>query len=289
MPDTLDSHHYQVVEQALLFLQQQQHAQPGLQEIARHCAMSETHFQKVFSHWAGVSPKRFLQYLTRDYCRQRLIAGDSVLECSAAAGLSSSSRLHDLMIRLEAVTPGEIKLAGAELSFHCGVHDSPFGQYFLACTTRGIHRLEFLGPQQAEAVLQQLRQEWPRASFITDGRLTRDYARQLFTPACGGDRGPRNRLTMWLAGTDFQFKVWEALLRIPEGQLCTYSDLAAAVGKPSAARAVGSAVAKNPVAWLIPCHRVIKKMGAIGEYRWGALRKQAMLGREASGIHVDLE
>lgn len=285
MPPDRNSHHYKIVEQALSFLQQHQQSQPGLNEIARHCAMSETHFQRVFSHWAGVSPKRFLQCLTRDYCLQRLIEGDSILNSSVAAGLSSSSRLHDLMIGLEAVTPGEIKLAGEGLTFHCGVHDSPFGSYFIAATTRGIHRLEFLDTGEPGEVLQQLQLDWPRATIIPNSAESDHYASRLFqSPSFPTtDKRNTNRLTLWLRGSEFQFKVWEALLRIPEGKLCTYSSLATAVGQPSAARAVGSAVAKNPVAWLIPCHRVIKKMGATGEYRWGAARKQAILGREALG------
>lgn len=277
MPDTTAHRHYATVEKALHFIRQHQFEQPSLAQIAAHCAMSETLFQKIFSTWAGVSPKRFLQHLTREHCRQRLIDGASLLECSADAGLSTASRLHDLMVTLEAVTPGDIKSGGAGLAIRYGVHDTRFGQCFVACTERGVHKLAFITDGDSDAALSQLAGQWPQATLVLDQRATAGFAAQLFgdTPTTGG------HLNLWLQGTPFQFKVWEALLRIPPGRVCSYSELAAAIGRPSAARAVGSAVARNPIAVLIPCHRVIQALGATGHYRWGAERKQALLGWEA--------
>lgn len=271
--------HYALVEKALRYLQDNQQRHPDLSQVAAHCAMSETHFQRLFSQWAGVSPKRFLQCLTREQCRQRLVEGWSLAACSDAAGLSSSSRLHDLMVTLEAVTPGEIKRGGEALQFHWGVHPTPFGDCFIASTERGIHQLDFLDSNDPGPRLKDLQQRWPRAQFTEQPALTRT----LLAPLQGAAPHPAGQpLTLWLRGTAFQFKVWEALLRIPEGQLCTYGELAKAIDQPRAARAVGSAVASNPVAWLIPCHRVIRQMGLIGDYRWGPIRKQALLGWEAS-------
>lgn len=271
--------HYALVEKALRYLQDHQQQQPELGELAAHCAMSETHFQRLFSQWAGVSPKRFLQCLTRQNCRQRLLEGWSLADCSDAAGLSSSSRLHDLMVKLEAVTPGEIKRGGDALQFHWGVHPTHFGYCFIACTERGIHQLDFLDGDDPGPHLESLHQRWPRAQIVKHAALTAAHMAPLQDVE---QRQAGQPLTLCLRGTAFQFKVWEALLRIPEGQLCTYGGLARAIGQPGAARAVGSAVASNPIAWLIPCHRVIRQMGVIGDYRWGAIRKQALLGWEAN-------
>lgn len=280
----MSNHHallqYQLVEKALHFIHQQQRQQPSLAAIAEHCAMSETHFQKVFTRWAGVSPKRFLQYLTREQCLQRLVTGQSLLDCSHSVGLSGSSRLHDLFIKLDAVTPGEIKLRGEGLQFYCGIHETVFGFCFIACTERGVHQLSFTPTPDSEPYINQLQQQWPKARFSLQPKHTRSVAERL-DPGPGSDAQRHQPLTLWLRGTPFQFKVWEALLSVPEGQLCTYSDLASVIRKPGAARAVGSAVGSNPVAWLIPCHRVIRKIGATGDYRWGEIRKQAILGWEA--------
>lgn len=284
MPPENNHRYYTTIEKALLFIQQQQLEQPALADIAAHCAMSEYHFQRVFKTWAGVSPKRFLQCLTREQCRLRLIKGESLIDSSAGAGLSGAGRLHDLLVNLEAVTPGEIKSGGEHLRILWGVHPTPFGPCFIACTQRGIHQLEFLPWQpchkEPRNTLRKLREQWPHAEITRDDTHTALPIQQLFAGQPHRDRGPQ--LTLWLRGSPFQFKVWEALLKIPAGRVCSYGELAAAIGQPAAARAVGSAVAKNPVAILIPCHRVIRNMGVIGNYRWGEIRKQALLGWEGT-------
>ena len=278
--------HYATVEKALRFIHQQQHRQPSLADIAAHCAMSEYHFQKVFSEWAGVTPKRFLQALTREHCRQRLLDGESLLDCSNGAGLSSSGRLHDLLVTLEAVTPGELKSGGDNLQLYWGVQSCPFGDCFIACTERGIHQLVFIDAHELDDTVKALVEQWPRADIRRDQVRASALVHRIFNQGNGPGKSPQipdtKPLKLWLKGSPFQFKVWEALLNVPPGKLCSYGDLATLIGQPNAARAVGSAVGKNPVAVLIPCHRVIQRMGVIGNYRWGALRKQALLGWEAS-------
>ena len=282
MSENICHRHYAVVERALRFIQQHQQEQPSLAQVASHCALSEHHFQRVFSEWAGVSPKQFLQVLTREQCRKRLLNGDSLLDCSVGAGLSGSGRLHDLLVTLEAVTPGEIKSGGKGLLIVYGVHPSPFGSCFIATTPRGIHRLEFIDREQLPEVLSELKQQWPHAMLSRDDQATDQFVQKIFTPGQQVAAQSKTGIKLWLKGSPFQLKVWEALLKIPEGKLCSYQSLAELIGQPTAARAVGSAVGKNSVALLIPCHRVIRNMGVIGHYRWGETRKQAMLGWEAS-------
>ncbi|MEE8056711.1 MAG: bifunctional helix-turn-helix domain-containing protein/methylated-DNA--[protein]-cysteine S-methyltransferase [Pseudomonadales bacterium] len=281
MKTSLDSRHYQIIEKALRFIQQQQKQQPKLAEIAGYCALSECHFQRIFNQWAGVSPKQFLQHLTREDAKTRLLNGDSLLATSSCSGLSSSSRLHDLFVTLEAVTPGEIKSAGEGLQFLCGLHNSPFGKCFIVTTKRGIHRLDFIDTQPLETLLQELQEQWPSADIVCDEPATAPLIDNIFKRRV--KRAPKEqKLKLWLKGSQFQFKVWEALLRIPNGSLCSYGTIAKSIGQPTAARAVGSAVAKNSVALLIPCHRVIQEIGNLGNYRWGETRKQALVGWEAA-------
>jgi AraC family transcriptional regulator, regulatory protein of adaptative response / methylated-DNA-[protein]-cysteine methyltransferase len=278
MKYTQQQRHYQTVEKALAYIQREQLQQPSLADIADHCSLSEFHFQRVFSQWAGVSPKQFLQYLTRDQAKVRLLDGDDLLTASNASGLSSSSRLHDLFITLDAVTPGQIKSGGNGIRFYYGLHNSPFGECFVVITDHGIHQLEFINKSQLTVALSQLQQQWPNAEILENTPLSRKLIKQIFVP-----RKNPEPLKLWIQGSQFQFKVWEALLRIPSGSLCSYAAIASNIGQPLAARAVGSAIAKNPVAWLIPCHRVIQSMGTLGNYRWGEIRKQALVGWEAGG------
>lgn len=279
---------YQRIEQALGYLTSHFRQQPSLAEVAAELGLSEHHFQRLFSRWAGVSPKRFLQYLTAEYARELLQSSHSVLDAAFAAGLSGGGRLHDLTISLHAVTPGELQSRGSGLRIGYGVHPTPFGHCLLATTSRGICALSFHSDGAIEAALDELRQRWPEASIQPDSTATASLAERIFSADLAQGKAP---LHLLVQGTNFQLRVWAALLRLPAGTATTYGDLAARIDAPRAARAVGSAVGQNPVAYLIPCHRVIRASGVLGEYRWGALRKQALLGWEAAqneGTAADL-
>jgi len=270
---------YERVARAIEYLDTHFDQQPELGEVARHTGLSEFHFQRLFRRWAGISPKRFLQFLTADSARERLRVSASVLDAAFDAGLSGPGRLHDLLVSVYAATPGEIKQGGEGLTIRYGRHASPFGDCLLAATDRGICGLAFLdGPGDRE--LERIREQWPRASFIEKPRETARLASAVFHRG-GKATAP---LALHLSGTNFQLRVWEALLRIPAGAVASYEQVAASVCSTKAARAVGAAVAANPVAFLIPCHRVIKKMGAFGGYHWGTTRKKALLAWEAAQI-----
>jgi AraC family transcriptional regulator, regulatory protein of adaptative response / methylated-DNA-[protein]-cysteine methyltransferase len=269
---------YLRIERAIHYLAQHTREQPALPQVAAHVGLSAYHFQRLFRRWAGISPKRFLQYLTAERARELLQTSRSVLDASYDTGLSGAGRLHDLMVAIHAATPGEIKARGAGLTIDYGVHPTPFGECFVAVTQRGICALEFVTPSQRAAVLTRLRSGWSAATLRSQPRATRAIVDQLFKPASNGQSPPQ----LLVRGTNFQIKVWEALLCIPPGHIASYEDVAHVLGTPRATRAVASAVAQNPVAFLIPCHRVIRKTGAFGEYRWGAPRKQALLAWEAA-------
>ena len=288
----MDTTDYIRIESALGFLSEQAHAQPALADVAEHVGLSEHHLQRLFTRWAGISPKRFLQFQTVETAKGLLRSSRSVLDATYSAGLSSGGRLHDLFITLEAMTPGEFKTGGAGLTIKIGFHDSPFGECLIAVTDRGICGLSFIVDADRTTPVSELEGHWPGATFVEDQRATRDVARRVFA-AWSGERWQPNQtgtngevtptpLSVLVRGTNFQVRVWEALLRIPPGAVATYEDIAAAVGRTGATRAVGSAVARNPVAYLIPCHRVIRKTGAFGGYHWGAARKVAMLLRETA-------
>lgn len=270
---------YARIERAILFLDAHGQEQPRLAEVAEHVGLSPYHFQRLFTRWAGISPKRFLQFQTLEHAKQLLAERRSMLDASYDAGLSSGGRLHDLFVTLTAMTPGEFKQGGAGLTIRYGVHASPFGDYLLAVCERGICALRFLtgaSPSEAEA---ELRAEWPRATLAEAPEATRPTADRIFPPRQERALQP---LSLFVKGTNFQLKVWEALLRIPPGAVATYEDIAQVLEMPRAARAVGSAVGGNPIGLLIPCHRVIRKTGAFGEYRWGLPRKRAMLAWESA-------
>jgi len=270
---------YLRIESAIRFLEENFHRQPNLHEVAQRVNLSEYHFQRLFRRWAGISPKRFVQFLTLEHAKKLLEQSQNLLDATYDAGLSSPSRLHDLFVNIEAVTPGEFKAKGAGLEITYGFHPSPFGECLLAVTERGICGLGFVGKGGRAGALRDLMARWKEARFQEDPRLTRPYIERIFRGAGGDGTQP---LTLLLKGTNFQIKVWEALLRIPPGSLTSYQALAASIGKPSALRAVGAAVGRNPVAFVIPCHRAIRKAGMIGEYHWGATRKRAMLVWEAA-------
>ena len=274
MPDD-----YARIEKAIHYLDESFPAQPDLAEVAKSVNLSPFHFQRLFRRWAGISPKRFLQFLMLDYAKHALNESGNVLDAAYAAGLSSPSRLHDLFVTVEAVTPGEFKKRGAGLRIRYGFHPSPFGECLLAVTDRGICAMYFVTSSR-EAVVNEVRQRWPGAGFVEDAKATGQYLDRIF---------PRNsspgKLPIDLRGTNFQIKVWQALLEIPVGAVAPYEDLAARVGNPKATRAVGTAVGQNPIAFIIPCHRVIRKVGAIGNYHGGVNRKRAMLAWEAARTH----
>ncbi|BAU46668.1 6-O-methylguanine DNA methyltransferase [Sulfurifustis variabilis] len=265
---------YARVEQTIRYLDRHFHRQPGLAELAAQVHLSEYHFQRLFRRWAGVSPKRFLQYLTADYVKARLRDAATVLEAADGAGLSSGGRVHELLVTLHAVTPGEWKSEGEGLVIRYGYAPTRFGECLVAATDRGICALHF-APDPSQASLDGLRAQWPRARFVERPGEARAIARRVF--GSGGEP-----LALHVGGSNFQIKVWEALLTVPAGRLVSYDELARRAGRPGAARAVGTAVGANPVAVLIPCHRVIRKTGAFGEYRWGDTRKRALLAWEAA-------
>jgi AraC family transcriptional regulator of adaptative response/methylated-DNA-[protein]-cysteine methyltransferase len=268
---------YARVERAIHFLAANWRRQPSLGEVARQAGLSEFHFQRLFTRWAGISPKRFVQFLTADHARKLLAESQNVLDVSGEVGLSGPSRLHDLLVAVDAVTPGELKTAGAGLTVRYGFSDSPFGECLLGVTDRGLCWLSFVYDGGRRAAVAALGDRWRGATLVEDAAEVARVASRVFAPT---GRAGRTRLPVLLRGTNFQIKVWEGLLRVPPGTLTTYQDLARLIGSPRGARAVGAAVAHNPVAYVIPCHRVIRATGDFGEYRWGADRKQAMLGWE---------
>jgi AraC family transcriptional regulator of adaptative response/methylated-DNA-[protein]-cysteine methyltransferase len=279
-PDTLSIDYYRV-EQALSYLQTNFTRQPSLAEIAASIHLSEFHFQRLFIRWVGISPKRFLQYLTKENAKELLANSRSLLDVSLQLGLSGPSRLHDLFITCEAVTPGEFKQRGAGLTIHYGYHHTPFGDCLLALTDRGLCGLAFAESGGTETLLADLRQRWGQAKLIADPAATAPYAARIFALVSDPGGPP---LQLYLSGTNFQLKVWQALLHIPTGELTTYGQIAALLGKPTASRAVGNAVGDNPIAYLIPCHRVIRQAGELGGYRYGLARKQAILGWEQAHL-----
>ncbi len=274
------SEDYLRIEKAIHYLDQRFPAQPDLNEVAKSVNLSPFHFQRLFKRWAGISPKRFLQFLTLDYAKHALERSGNVLDAAYAAGLSSPSRLHDLFVSVEAVTPGEFRKRGAGLRIAYGFHPSPFGECLLAATNRGICAMYFVTSSR-EAVLNEVRRRWPEAEFAEDTKTTGQYLGRIFP-----GRNRQGKLPLHLRGTNFQIKVWQALLEIPPGAVVPYEELAAHVGNPKASRAVGSAVGQNPIAFIIPCHRVIRKVGSIGGYHGGTDRKRAMLAWEAARTQI---
>lgn len=262
--------HYAAVARAIAFIRTNATQQPELAQVAAAAGLSEFHLQRLFSAWAGLSPKRFLQYLTKEHARAALRASADVLDAALGAGLSGPGRLHDLMVSCEALTPGEIRAQGAGIELRFGVVATPLGAALLGWTPRGLCHLAFCDGDE-EVKLADLRRDWPAASFVGDDAGADDLATRIFpaTPTPG-------KLHLLLRGTNFQIKVWEALLKIPPAALVSYGQLAGHLGQPRAARAVGSAAAANTVAYLIPCHRVIRDDGSCSSYRWGVERKLAL-------------
>jgi AraC family transcriptional regulator of adaptative response/methylated-DNA-[protein]-cysteine methyltransferase len=274
---------YQRVEKAILYLSENFTDQPSLDDVAREVGLSEFHFQRLFGRWVGISPKRFLQVLTKEHAKRLLAHSRSVLDTAYDSGLSSPSRLHDLLLATEAVTPGQYQNRGEDLDILFGFHASPFGRCLVATTDRGVCALRFLhvpGRSGSESEsCDWLAHAWPCARLGRDQDRTAAIVAAIFSPAAGAPRAP---LHVHVRGTNFQIKVWEALLAIPPGLVLTYGDIARRIGAPGASRAVGNAVGDNPVPFLIPCHRVILSGGEFGNYGEGPARKKAILGWEAA-------
>jgi AraC family transcriptional regulator, regulatory protein of adaptative response / methylated-DNA-[protein]-cysteine methyltransferase len=276
---TRQSDDYRRIEKSIGYLQKNFRMQPDLGHLASQAGLSEFHFQKLFKRWVGISPKRFLQYLTKEYAKTVLRQSRNLLDASYASGLSGPGRLHDLFVQCEAVTPGEFRAAGEGLKINYGFLPTPFGICLLAATARGICGLYFLASAKKERYLHMLRRYWPRAEFHENELQLTPIVRQIFDQ---DNWNPDRPFRLHLNGTNFQIKVWEALLRIPAGCFLAYEDIAQKIGNPLAARAVGSAIAGNPVSFLIPCHRVIRKEGDSGNYGGGPLRKKILLAWEAA-------
>jgi AraC family transcriptional regulator of adaptative response/methylated-DNA-[protein]-cysteine methyltransferase len=270
---------YARVEEAIAYVEANVHRQPTLSEIAASVRLSEYHFQRLFSRWVGISPKRFLQFTTKEYAKKLLVDSSSVLDVAYGAGLSGPGRLHDLFVACEAVTPGEYKTRGRGITIAYGFHPTPFGEILLATTARGICSLTFVQAKNQREVIAQLKQQWRGAEFVSGRERTSALVRRIFDFSGESEPAP---LHLLVRGTNFQIKVWEALLRIPFGEAVTYQDIALHIGFPRAVRAVGNAVGRNPIPFLIPCHRVIRKTGAFGHYGGGPTRKRAILGWEAA-------
>jgi len=273
------SENYRRIEKAIQYIEENFKSRPNLDQIAASVHLSRYHFDRLFKRWAGVSPIQFMQYLTLDYTKDKLAQSQSILEVSLDAGLSGPGRLHDLFVTFEAMTPGEFKYQGAGLEIAYGINATPFGECLLATTIRGICHLGFVEDGQRSASIDQLIQKWHRATLIEKNHQIGPIVKDIFNPDHPRDATPFN---LHLKGTNFQVNVWKALLRIPEGWVVSYRDIAAYLGRPKAFRAVANAIAINPVGYLIPCHRVIAKSGDIHRYRWGSARKKALLGWEAA-------
>ncbi len=269
---------YALIEQAIQFVENNSQRQPELSEIAAAVGLSEYHFQRVFTRWAGISPKRFLQFVTKENAKGLLDRSENLMDTTFQVGLSSLGRLHDLFVTTEAVTPGQYKSRGAGLTIRYGLHPTPFGECLIGLTERGICHLGFVQDSEGDAI-DTLVSEWQQARMIEDYRATAPLIEPIFDLSQRTD----HPLHLHLRGTNFQIKVWEALLRVPVGSVTTYGQIADEIGHPSALRAVGTAVGHNPVAVLIPCHRVIRKLGEFGNYRYGAVRKKALLAHEFAG------
>jgi AraC family transcriptional regulator of adaptative response/methylated-DNA-[protein]-cysteine methyltransferase len=283
---------YERVARIIRFLDAEHVSQPNLDDLSSRAGLSPYHFHRLFSRWAGVTPKDFLQCLTVRAARDRLRRGESVLDAALNTGLSSPGRLHDLCVALEAASPGEIKAGGDGWTVEIGLTETPFGTCCMAQGPRGVCHVAFVDSRDRDAASAPLKRAWPRAELRWSDAFARQLGEQIFWPRSDSSwagravRPGRSQsgapLRAFVRATPFQLRVWRALLQVPPGALVSYGDLAAAIGMPSAARAVGTAVGSNPIAFLIPCHRVIRETGIVGEYRWGAERKRLILGWESA-------
>lgn len=275
----MNSSQYKIIADTIDHLVAHYDEQPSLGDLATRAGYEATHFQKIFKDYVGLSPKRLVQYMNMRQARELLSQGASALEAAIETGLSSSSRLHDLFVSCEGVTPGEVKSRGANLTIKYGFYPTPIGRLMVGKTMRGVCWLAFLVDGQEALPMQRIKAHWPKASFIHDNAAVTDEACSIMRIWKGqGDKSRKLKLDLY--GTNFQLQVWQALLRIPNGETVTYSDVGEQVGRPKAARAIGNAVGANPISLLIPCHRVIRATGIIDNYAWGSARKKLILGME---------
>jgi len=272
---------YEIIRRAIEFLTEHWREQPSLERLAAHVGMNPLSLQKLFTRWCGLSPKAFIQAHTLDHARMLLDGDASVLDTSYEVGLSGPGRLHDLFVTHEAMSPGEWKSGGEGMVLRYGWHQSPFGTAVVIASERGLAGLAFADPGEEEAALADMQRRWPKATYVPDQAGTAAMAQRIFQPTQWRAEQP---LRVVLIGTDFEVRVWETLLKIPMGRATTYSDIAARLGSPKASRAVGAAVGKNPISFVVPCHRVLGKSGALTGYHWGITRKQAMLGWETGRV-----
>jgi len=272
---------YAIVRRAIAFLSEHWRDQPAIEAVAEAAGVSAPDLHHLFRRWAGITPKAFLQALTLEHARALLRNSASVLDASYEVGLSGPGRLHDLFVTHEAMSPGEWKSGGAGLTISFGFHPSPFGTALVMATERGLAGLAFADPGEESTALADMQSRWPQAKLIENTAHTAPLARRIFEPRLWRAERP---LRVVLIGTDFEVRVWETLLRIPMGRAVSYSDIAARIGTPKAARAVGAAVGKNPISFVVPCHRALGKNGDLTGYHWGMTRKRAMLGWEAGRV-----
>ncbi len=279
---------YQRIEQAILFLEKNFKHQPELTEIAEEAHVSPFHFQRIFTEWAGISPKRFLQFLTVEFLKDRLAKSKNLEQVAEEAGLSSQSRVYDLFTTLESVTPQEYKQKGQGITIEYGLHETPFGLALIGITTRGVCWLSFITTDEDPGVeLEKMKTHWHNSMFHQKQQLTKSIIAKIFPSPLPLSLGSgvsevrvEGKIHLFVKGTNFQVKVWDALLKLPMGNVTTYQNIATGIHNPKALQAVGSAVGANHIAYLIPCHRVIRKDGILGEYRWSAVRKKGMIGWE---------
>lgn len=269
---------YKVVRETLERITETWRDQPQLDDLARQVGLQPIQLQRVFSRWAGLTPKQFVQAITLDHARALLRDAASILDTSYEVGLSGPARLHDLFVTHEAMTPGDYRGRGAGVTIRYGFHPCPFGQVLLMITERGLAGLAFADPGEETSAFEDMSSRWPAASFVADQEATLPYAVRVFDPSAWASDTPLNVVFI---GTDFEIRVWQTLLKIPMGRATTYSDIARSLGKPSAARAVGTAVGRNPISFVVPCHRVLGRTGGLCGYHWGLTRKRAILGWEA--------
>lgn len=269
---------YDVVRKSLAFLTENWRDQPSLEDLAERSGLSAQHLQRLFTRWAGLTPKAFLQAITLDHAREMLRDSASILDTAFEVGLSGPGRLHDLFVTHEGMSPGFYKAKGRGLTISYGFHDCPFGQALVMTTPLGLCGLAFADAGEEAAALADMQRRWPDAAYVEDRAATAPVAARIFNPEHWSSDQP---LRVVFIGSDFEIRVWETLLRVPLGKATTYSDIAAHVGNPNAARAVGTAVGKNPISFVVPCHRVLGKSGGLCGYHWGLTRKRAILGWEA--------
>ncbi len=272
-----DIDYYRVAE-AIEYLTDNFKSQPDLTDVARQVHLSPAHFQRIFTEWAGVSPKKFMQYLSLDYLRERIFDTQNLSQAADLVGFSAQSRVYDLFVSIEGVTPNEYKTFGQGLEIQYAFHQTPFGECFIALTEKGICALSFVDETSKEPTFQAFMDKWQAAKLVLNTVYTEGVVQKVFDPTA------TDKLHIWIQGTNFQLKVWEALLKIPQGSVSTYQKIADSIQNPKAVRAVGTAIGSNPIAFLIPCHRVIKSTGVIGEYHWGSTRKKAILGWEMAKV-----